>query len=227
MAAILKEDPTPNRVRRSSRGASPRYCGASGVGFGGGARRRKLAKTMALHGTRKGGGGNLCATCAKCAMLSTGPPMAHFTCCGAEVVPQFFVARAATNARSPRQVGLPCGASTLDSLVAIRRHPETAHGASVRQGGAVLALQHGDDLRQGGKVENAGTLWRTKRGGAGKVAKCAMLSTWPPMAHFTRCGAEVVPQFFVARAATNARSPRQVGLPCGASTLDSLVAIRR
>jgi hypothetical protein len=27
----------------------------------------------------------------------------------------------ATNARSPRQVGLPCGASTLDRLVAIRR----------------------------------------------------------------------------------------------------------
>jgi hypothetical protein len=32
----------------------------------------------------------------------------------------------------------------------------------------VLALQHGDDLRQGGKVENAGTLWRTKRGGPEK-----------------------------------------------------------
>jgi hypothetical protein len=87
-------------------------------------------------------------------MLSTGPLMAHFTRCGPEVVPQFFVARAAQGrvACSPRQVGLPCGASALDSLVAIRRHPETAHGASVRQGGAVLALQHGDDLRQGGAV---------------------------------------------------------------------------
>ena len=53
------------------------------------------------------------------------------------------------------------------------------------------------------------------------------------MAHFTRCGPEVVPQFFIARAAQLNAAENVVALTVwsqfvdNSPTLDGLVAIRR
>jgi hypothetical protein len=181
---------------------------------------------MALHGTRKGGA----ETCV--------PRVPSVRCCPQGR--QWRTSRAAarrsyrsSSSREPLQTRAVLGrldyraerrrSTVWSQFVDTLKQPWRVCAPGWRRS-CVAAWRRSPPGWQGRKCRHT---MAHKKGGAGKVAKCAMLSTWPPMAHFTRCGAEVVPQFFVARAATNARSPRQVGLPCGASTLDSLVAIRR
>jgi hypothetical protein len=80
----------------------------------------------------------------------------------------------------------PAAAPVEDGLAAARRSYRSFFIARAAQTRAVA--------RSPRPPENGGTLWHKKRGGRKKCAtcaKCAMLSTGPPMAHFTHCGAEV------------------------------------
>ena len=72
------------------------------------------SKMPAHYGTQKGGAEKNGRSAAKRTMLSTGPPMAHFTRCDPDIVPQFLIARAA-------QLNAAENAVALDSLVAILR----------------------------------------------------------------------------------------------------------